>query len=83
MHPIELSNRKHKRGKAIMIDKNKTCMEAMDSFIEGDPQKGKELLEAFLKQVGSEGGDHCPCPEPYRYKRVSLRRRRIQSPNGR
>ena len=38
-----------------MIDKNKTCMQAMDSFIEGDPKRGKELLEVFLKEVKDSG----------------------------
>jgi hypothetical protein len=50
-----------------MIDKNKTCMQAMDSFIEGDPKRGKELLEVFLKEVKDSAQDHCPCPEACRY----------------
>ena len=50
-----------------MIDKNKTCIQAMDSFLEGNRSEGERLLKVFLKEVEESGGDHCPCPEACRH----------------
>lgn len=51
----------------FIIDDNKIEKAAMEAFSEGDPEKGRELQEKFIKQFNEmveNRKDYCPCKAP-------------------